>query len=151
MTVLLNRTGTGESWTAGGAGFRILHDGQAVDGRWGMVECTLPPGWGGPPQHIHRAHDEAFFILTGTVKFTSGREDLIATPGSLVTAPIGDPHTFANADSQAPASLVCTITPERYIGYFKELMTLRPGPSGVLDPQEVLAVMSRYATEPYRP
>ena len=117
-----------------GAPASVLHDGHAVDGRWGMVACTLPPGWGGPPQHIHRAHNEAFFILTGTVKFTSGREDLIATPGSLVTAPIGDPHTFANADAQAPASLVCTITPERYIGYFKELMTLRPGPSGMLDP-----------------
>ena len=43
------------------------------------------------------------------------------------------------------------VTPERYIGYFKELMTLRPRPSGMLDPNDVLAVMSRYATEPYRP
>src|SRR5207245_2621912 len=41
----------------------------------------------------------------------------------------------------APASLVCTITPERYIGYFKELMTLRPGPSGMLDPNDVLVAV----------
>ena len=50
------------------------------------MECTLAPGWAGPPQHIHREHDESFFILTGTVRFTSGREELLATPGALVTA-----------------------------------------------------------------
>jgi hypothetical protein len=43
------------------------------------------------------------------------------------------------------------MTPERYIGYFKELATLRPEPDGRLDPAEILALMSRYGTEPYRP
>ena len=123
----------------------------AVDARWGLVECSLAPGWGGPPQHIHREHDESFFILTGTVKFISGRDELLATAGALVTAPIGDPHTFGNADDQAPASLLLTTTPERYIGYLKELATLRPGPDGQLEPADILAIMSRYGTEPYRP
>ncbi|MCU1605908.1 MAG: cupin [Modestobacter sp.] len=149
MTITLNEAGAGESWSAAGADFRILADGSAVDGRWGLVECTLAPGWVGPPQHVHREHDESFFILTGTVKFTSGRADMLATPGALVTAPIGDPHTFANADAEAPASFLCTVTPERYIGYLKELAALRPGPDGRLDPADVLAVMSRYGTEPY--
>ena len=101
MTVTFNAAGAGETWTAGGADFRVLADGSAVDGRWGLVQCTLGPGWSGPPQHIHREHDESFFILAGTVKFTSGLDELLATPGALVTAPIGDPHTFANADDQA--------------------------------------------------
>ncbi|MCW2677556.1 MAG: hypothetical protein JWR70_2596 [Modestobacter sp.] len=149
MTITVNAAGAGESWSAGGARFRILADGSAVDGRWGLVECALPPGWSGPPQHIHREHDESFFILTGAVTFTSGRDDLLATPGTLVTAPIGDPHTFANADDQGPASFLCTVTPERYIGYFKDLASLRPGPDGRLDPADLLAVMSRYGTEPY--
>jgi quercetin dioxygenase-like cupin family protein len=116
MTITVNAAGAGETWSAGGADFRILADGSAVDGRWGLVECTLAPGWGGPPQHLHREHDESFFILTGTVKFTSGRDELLATPGTLVTAAIGAPHTFGNADDQAPASLLCTVTPERYVG-----------------------------------
>jgi mannose-6-phosphate isomerase-like protein (cupin superfamily) len=150
MTVRLNKTNEGDRWSAAGCDFRVLEDGQSVKARWGIVECTLAPAWGGPPQHVHREHDESFFVLTGTVRFTSGREELIATPGSLVTAPIGDPHTFANADSEAPASLLCTVTPERYLGYLKELTTLRPGSNGLLDPAEILAIMSRYATEPYR-
>jgi mannose-6-phosphate isomerase-like protein (cupin superfamily) len=151
MTVTVNRAGAGERWSAAGAGFRVLADGTAVDGRWGLIECTLAPGWAGPPQHLHREHDESFFILTGTVRFTSGREDMLAAPDTLVTAPIGAPHTFANADDQAPASLLCTVTPERYIGYLKELATLRPGSDGRLDPADIVAVMSRYGTEPYRP
>jgi quercetin dioxygenase-like cupin family protein len=115
------------------------------------VQCTLAPGWAGPPQHIHREHDESFFILTGTVKFTSGHDELLATSGALVTAPIGVPHAFSNADEEAPASLMCTVTPERYIGYLKELASLTPGPDGRLAVADILEVMSRYGTEPYRP
>ena len=149
MTITFNAAGAGETWTAGGADFRVLADGSAVDGRWGLVQCTLAPGWSGPPQHLHREHDESFFILAGTVKFTSGLDELLATPGALVTAPIGEPHTFANADDQAPATLLCTVTPERYIGYLRELASLRPGPDGRLDPADILALMSRYGTEPF--
>jgi uncharacterized cupin superfamily protein len=65
---------------------------------------------GRAPQHIHREHDESFYVLTGTVRFTSGRDETLATPDALVTAPIGVPHTFANADDQTPASLLCTVT-----------------------------------------
>lgn len=131
--------------------FRVLEDGQGVDGRIGVIECLMPPAWSGPPQHIHRQHDETFYVLTGTVRFTTGTESMDALAGSLVTAPMGDAHTFANPDRDAPASLVCTVTPERYIGYFRELRDLTPGPDGQLEPRQVLEVMSRYATEPYRP
>jgi mannose-6-phosphate isomerase-like protein (cupin superfamily) len=130
MTITVNGPGAGESWTAGGVLFRILADGSAVDRRWGLIECTLPPGWSGPPQHVHREHDESFFVLTGTVTFTSGRDEVPAPAGTLVTAPIGAPHTFANADTQAPASLLCTVTPERYLGY----LTACPGTSGAGQP-----------------
>jgi quercetin dioxygenase-like cupin family protein len=151
MSVRVSRAGEGTRWSVAGAEFRVLADGSAVEGRWGVVQCTIAAGWTGPPQHIHREHDESFFVLTGTVRFTSGREELLAPPGTLVTAPIGSPHSFANADTGAPASFLCTVTPERYLGYFREVATLRPGPDGQLDPAEVLALMSRYATEPYRP
>src|SRR5262249_15735515 len=99
---------------------------------------------------VHRGHDETFFVLTGTVRFTSGSDARIAPAGTLVTVPIGDPHTFANADADAPASLLCTVAPERYIGYFRELSKLQPGTDARLDPDECLALMARYATDAYR-
>ena len=69
----------------------------------------------------------------------------------MVTVPIGDPHTFANADADAPASLLCTVAPERYIGYFRELSKLQPDTDGRLNPADVRTLMARYATDPYRP
>lgn len=80
----------------------------------------------------------------------AARRDAEASAGGLVTAPIGDPHTFPNADADAPASLLCIVTPERYIGRFQDLTSLRPGLDGALRPEEFLEVMRRYATEPYR-
>jgi len=150
MTVKFTAPGKGEQFPAGPVRFRILDDGLEVDKRFGVAEGHLAPGWIGPPQHIHREHDEIFYVLSGTVRFTSGISDLLAPAGSLVTAPIGQPHSFGNADPEAPASLLCTVVPERYLGYFRDLQTLRPGPDGALDPSEVLAVMARYATEPYQ-
>jgi quercetin dioxygenase-like cupin family protein len=150
VTLRLNRAGEGETFRAGPVTFRVLEDGAAIGQRMGVVECSLAPGWAGPPQHIHRQHDESFFVLSGNVRFTSGTKVVEAAAGGLVTAPIGDPHTFANADPDAPARLLCIVTPERYIGYFRDLTSLRPGPGGALDPNEVLEVMRRYATEPYR-
>ena len=149
MTVKLTAADEGEEFPAGPVRFRILEDGTEVDKRFGVVEGYLPPGWAGPPQHIHRAHDESFYVVTGTVRFISGTDELLAGAGSLVTAPIGDPHTFGNAEREAPATILCTVVPERYLGYFRDLQSLRPGPDGMLVQAEVLEVMARYATEPY--
>ena len=44
--------------------------------------------------------------------------------------------------------MLCTVTPDLYIGYFRELgAAARSGP---LEPAAILEIMSRYATEPYR-
>jgi mannose-6-phosphate isomerase-like protein (cupin superfamily) len=151
MTVSLTAPAEGETIATGPVRFRILEDGAGVKGRFGVAECILDPGWPGPPQHVHREHDETFYVVSGSVLFRSRTDELLAEAGSLVTAPIGDPHTFCNADAEAPATLLCTVTPERYLGYFRDLADLRPGPDGVLVPAQVLEVMARYATEPYRP
>ena len=92
---------------------------------------------------MHRQHDEAFYVLAGTPAFTSGTESIEARPGTLLTAPPGTPHTFANPGDDTVVMLA-TITPDLYIAYFRELAAQPPGP---LDPQAVGEIMSRYATE----
>ncbi|MGI5236827.1 cupin domain-containing protein [Dactylosporangium sp. CA-139066] len=150
MRVHLTTPDTAEVITVGTQTIRVLEDGSRTGHRIGLVELSLPPGSPGPPQHVHREHDETFFVLSGTVRFTSGADHLDVPAGDLVTAPIGTPHTFSNPDRTQPATMLCTVTPDRYIEYFRELGRLaEAGESG--HPSAILEVMSRYATEPYRP
>jgi len=129
---------------------RILEDGTHTGHRAGLIEGSLPPGCNGPPQHIHREHDEMFFVVSGTVRFTSGADHIDVPAGELVTAPIGTPHTFANPDPSQPATMLCTVTPDRYVNYFRELGALAA--RGTPASQDaILEVMSHYATEPYLP
>jgi quercetin dioxygenase-like cupin family protein len=139
----------GDSFTMGPLRVRVLEDGSGTGSRLGVVEVTIAAGASGPPQHIHRKHDETFFVVSGVVRFTSGPDDIDVHPGGLLTAPIGVPHTFGNPDGDQPAVMVCTVTPDLYVDYFRELgAAARSGP---LEPAVILEIMSRYATEPYRP
>jgi mannose-6-phosphate isomerase-like protein (cupin superfamily) len=66
---------------------RILVDGSRTGGRLGLAEFWLAPGFTGPPQHVHRAHEETLFVLSGTIDFTSGTDTTRVIPGNLVTVP----------------------------------------------------------------
>jgi len=129
---------------------RVLEDGSRTGHRAGLVEGSLLPASEGPPQHIHREHDEMFFVVSGMVRFISGDEHLDVPAGELVTAPIGTPHTFANLDQSQPATMLCTFTPDRFVNYFRELGALAAS-ARVPSPNVVLELLSHYATEPYRP
>jgi mannose-6-phosphate isomerase-like protein (cupin superfamily) len=139
----------GELLVAGPVVHRVLEDGSSTGGRLGLLEGRYPPGWTGPPPHVHREHEETFYVLSGAVRFVSGAEEHVLTAGGLFTAPIGVPHGFGNASADQPAQLLITVTPERYIGYFRDLQDLKPGADGLLNPADIGALMSRYATDPY--
>jgi mannose-6-phosphate isomerase-like protein (cupin superfamily) len=138
-----------ESFTAAGNTFTILDDGGGTAGRLGLIMCELAPGWVGPPQHVHAATDETWFVLTGAARFTTGDESVVATAGRSVTAPRGTPHTFANADADAPATLFCTVSPADYVTYFRELAGLPLSVEGRFDPRDMRALMTRYDVRPY--
>lgn len=145
MTIAVVRPGDGDALSAGPIAVRILETGERTRHRLGVIEVTLPPRTPGPPQHVHHAHDETFYVVSGRPSFTSGRDELTAGIGELIIAGAGTPHTFANAGDE-PAVLYCTVTPDLYIDYFRELDRLPKGPGG-LDPKAVAAIMARYATE----
>ncbi len=139
---------TAETFWAGGNTFSIIDDGSVTDGRIGIVECRLDPGWAGPPQHVHHEHDETLYVLSGRVWFASGDERVLATSGELITVPRGTPHTFGNADADEPASVLGTFTPAPFVGFFRELAKLQPNEHGRIDPAAMKALMARYASSP---
>ncbi|MFI6566132.1 cupin domain-containing protein [Streptomyces sp. NPDC050534] len=136
----------GERIVLGTTRMRVLEDGSTTGHRLGMAESVLAPHTPGPPQHRHAQHDEGFYILSGTVRFTVGERDYDATPGTLVMVPPGAPHTFANITDQ-PAVMLSTFTPDLYVQYFRDLRDMVADGQD-LTPQANIRTMSRYATEP---
>ena len=138
--------GEGETILLGTRRLRILEDGSNTGHRLGLAESVLAPHTPGPPQHRHAQHDEGFYIVSGTVRFTVGDKDYDATTGTLVMVPPGAPHTFANITDE-PAVMLSTFTPGLYVQYFRDLQEVLAG-GRPLTPQANIDAMSRYATEP---
>ena len=138
--------GDGETIVLGTTRMRVLEDGSHTGHRLAITESVLAPHTQGPPQHRHGRHDEGFYILSGTVRFTVGNEDYDATTGTLVMVPPGAPHTFANPTDQ-PAVMLSTFTPDLYVQYFRDLQEALAG-DRPLTPQANIDAMSRYATAP---
>ena len=138
--------GGGEVIELGPARIRILEDGSATGHRLGIAEITLAPRSPGPPQHRHARHDEGFYVVRGTARFTVGSCGYDAPPGTMVTVPPGAPHSFANPGEE-PLVLLNTFTPDFYVQYFRDLREVLAGagPDGAGAPA-VAEVMGRYAT-----
>ncbi|HEY2287059.1 MAG TPA: cupin domain-containing protein [Streptosporangiaceae bacterium] len=136
----------GEIMISGPTQMRILEDGSHTAHRLGLGEITIAPHTDGPPQHRHAQHDEGFYVLSGTIRFTVGTQAHDVPAGTLVMVPPGAPHTFANP-FDVPAVMLNTFTPDLYVQYFRDLRDLiaagRPLSGPVIED-----VMSRYATTP---
>jgi mannose-6-phosphate isomerase-like protein (cupin superfamily) len=136
----------GEGIQLGPIRIRILEDGSTTGHRLGMGEITVPPHTDGPPQHRHARHDEGFYVVSGTARFTVADTSYDATAGTLVMIPPGAPHTFANP-GDTPVVMLNTFTPDLYVQYFRDLQDMIEG-GQPLTPASTIEVMARYATEP---
>ncbi|SDS82361.1 Cupin domain protein [Streptomyces sp. TLI_053] len=145
-TVSVVGPGEGETVLLGTTRMRILEDGTTTGHRLGIAESVIAPHTPGPPQHRHAGHDEGFYVVSGSVRFTVGSEEHDAVAGTLVVVPPGAPHTFANVGDE-PAVMLSTFTPDPYVRYFRELRDLHAGAEAVT-PEAQLGLMRRYATEP---
>ncbi|MER5890057.1 cupin domain-containing protein [Streptomyces sp. NPDC001941] len=145
-SVRVVRPGEGETVVLGTTRMRILEDGSGTGHRLGVAESVLAPHTPGPPQHRHAQHDEGFYVVSGTVRFTVGDQDHDAPAGTLVMVPPGAPHTFANVGDE-PAVMLSTFTPDLYVQYFRDLQDMIAA-GQQLSSEAHVATMRRYATEP---
>ncbi len=136
----------GEVLHLGPTQMRILEDGRTTSHRLGMAEVTIPPHTDGPVQHRHGQHDEGFYVVSGTARFTVGATRYDAPAGTLVMVPPGVPHTFANPGDQ-PVILLSTFTPDLYVQYFRDMRDLIASGQQIT-PEVGAHLMSRYATVP---
>jgi mannose-6-phosphate isomerase-like protein (cupin superfamily) len=93
-----------------------------TDGRFSLMERTLPPAGRMPPPHRHTGNDEAYFVLDGVVEFRIGDDVFEGRGGTFVLVAAGEAHTFGNTGSD-PARLLVLHAPG-LDGYFADLEKL---------------------------
>jgi mannose-6-phosphate isomerase-like protein (cupin superfamily) len=96
--------------------------GRDTNGAMSVFQNVIAPGRG-TPLHVHWEADEAFFVVSGVVDFVIGEERLAQPSGSLLFAPRGVPHCFANL-GQTAATLLVVFTPASMEDMFERFQAL---------------------------
>lgn len=83
-----------------------------------LVEWVAEPNHGGPPVpeapvHLHEEDDESWYVLSGTLGFRIGDDEVEVASGGAVTVPRGTPHTYWNP-APVPARYVLVMTARIY-------------------------------------
>lgn len=107
MSTTEHLTAQGDVFWWQGARMEIKARAADTDGAIGLVEGRFPQGFG-PPLHVHRNEDEAFYVLEGEIRFRQGDEEVVAGAGAWVWGPRGVPHAFKVESETARALVVVT-------------------------------------------
>jgi quercetin dioxygenase-like cupin family protein len=95
--------GGGERWWFLGTLGIIRVPGEAVEGRYALIEFLFPRH-ASPPLHSH-PQDESFIVLEGEVTMVAGETRIELGPGGVAAVPMGVAHTF-RVDSDTAHVLV---------------------------------------------
>jgi quercetin dioxygenase-like cupin family protein len=115
-----------------------------------LLEATMAPRNGGPLEHVHAGHDEAFFILDGSLRFRVGDGYRDAVPGEVVFASRGLAHGFSNP-SDGVARYLAALTPSGYEIYFERLAAMIRRLGAPPDRDTLLSLMAEHGTYPATP
>lgn len=149
------KAGEGRAYWVVGDLYTILASGEDTNGAYAMIHAEVPPG-GGPPPHIHRREDEAFFVLEGELAFQADGRGFTATAGTWLTLAKGSLHTFRNAGT-VTARMLIVVTPAGLERFFAEVgreamdRTAAPPPVTQADIEKLLAAAPRYGLEIHKP
>jgi uncharacterized cupin superfamily protein len=122
--------------------FKALSDRAAGDHI--VVELTAEPGVANHRAHLHRTHEELFYILDGEFDFLVGDRVARLGAGSFVNVPPGVLHDFRNP-GQVPARFLAVASPGGLDRYFDEILELVR--SGTFNDTTMRELRLRYDTE----
>ena len=149
MTVVLRKTeilapGEGTSVSAPGATmvFKAL-SGLGVS-NFLVAEFTAEPGFAGPRPHVHRVHEELFYVLDGEFDFFVEDQTVRVGAGAFVTVLPGVMHDFRNPGDR-PARWLGIVAPGGLERYFHEVHDLAV--AGQLTDARMRELRRRYDTE----
>jgi quercetin dioxygenase-like cupin family protein len=102
-----------------------------------LIEVSVAAG-NGPPPHVHKNEDEAYYVLDGELEILAGDRTFVARAGSYVFIPRGTLHRFRNV-GYGHARMLALFTPSGFEEFFRAAGTeARPGePPQPLDEAEI--------------
>jgi mannose-6-phosphate isomerase-like protein (cupin superfamily) len=112
-------------------------------GTCSVLIAELKPGEG-PPPHLHRAHDEYFFLLEGTLLLVVGGKESTVGSSTLAFVPRGTTHSFKNVGASTARLLEWTV-PGDNEPYFRAVFAMEA--TGGFDPKRLAEINARFATE----
>ena len=80
--------------------------GEAVDGRFALIEVLLPQH-ASPPRHTH-PQDESYVVLDGRLTIEAGEERFTLDAGGVGVVPMGVVHTFRVESETATVLILST-------------------------------------------
>lgn len=122
--VILN-SGEGKSFWVLGDLYTFKATGAETNGAFTTIDQVIQPQ-NGPPPHVHKREDEAFYVLEGKFSFLCGDKHQEVESGSFVYVPKGTLHTFKNIGDK-PGRLLVTISPAGLEDFFYDIGTAAAG------------------------
>lgn len=96
----MTTTNDGRAIAVGSSTAHVRVEAGSTDGRFALIEWTLPPGCPAPPPHVHHDGSETFFVLAGEVVFPLADGPFRAVPGTCLHVPPGTVHTLTNPGTE---------------------------------------------------
>ncbi|MGH9160699.1 MAG: cupin domain-containing protein [Vicinamibacteraceae bacterium] len=109
-----------ESFDFGGLGVHWKIDGSETGQRFSIVHHPMAPHALAAPLHYHHNEDELSYVLSGTLGALLGDQVVTAEPGTWVSKPRRQWHTFWNA-GDTPCEIIEIISPAGFENYFREV------------------------------
>ena len=116
--------------------------GAASRGAYSLIEYSHRPGAPGPPPHVHRQHEEAFFVLEGELTLAVGPDVVTVGAGQTAVVPRGRVHQPSNR-SDRPVRFVFLSSPPMD-EFFAELARLVTRTGGQPPASDLAELGERY-------
>ena len=119
-------------------------------GSYSVHDNIIPAGSPGPLSHLHRDHEETFYILEGELTVQVGGRRITAPTGSFVVIPRGVVHQPSNPGTE-PTRVLLIFSPAGMEHFFEEAaegrIPLQAVPTDSEIKEKVDAFTSKYGYE----
>jgi quercetin dioxygenase-like cupin family protein len=122
----------GKVYTIGSMLVTIKASSAETEGRYALIEVTIPPYFAGIWPHLHQQTAEAIYLTQGMLAVTLGEETMVVRQGSFVLVPPNQAHRVWNP-AATQATFLAYFSPAGAEGFFEALAEMDL-PEGIQPP-----------------